>query len=533
MRRAPVWHYGDLIETVGQRVPERFALIHGDRRVTWEQLHQRSNRLARNLLAVPGISPGDHIAYCMPNCDQYLEALAAGFKARLVHQNINYHYLDDELFEVLDNGDSAVVIYDAELAPSIERLAPRLTTVRLFVEVGGGPPLFERARSFEAMATSGSAENLEIDRSEDDILMIYTGGTTGRPKGVMWTMADRIAVYKDGDPSESPSAFIDRMLAAPPQVFIPGPPLMHSTGLSTALRALISGGTVVTLPGSFDAGLLWDQAIEHGVTGISIVGDAFGRPLLDALTPARAAKLGSVTTIISAGVMWSRDVKVGLIERLPSVSLIDTFGSSEGSGLGRSVMRGNGEQIETGSFSIGDDCKVFTADHVEVEPGSGVSGMIAKSGFIPVGYYNDPGRTAQTFPVIDGVRYAIPGDWCVVEADGTITLLGRGSNCINTGGEKVFPEEVEEAIKALEGVDDALVFGIADDRWGQAVTALAALSPDASSDLTDEWLRSELKGVLAGYKVPKQITLVDAVPRQVNGKANYREARVMAEASSR
>jgi fatty-acyl-CoA synthase len=528
-----LWHYGDLIEAVGQRVPERIALIHGGRRRTWEELHRRSNRLARNMLAVPGINPGDHIAYCMPNCDQYLEALSAGFKARLVHQNINYRYLDDELFEVLDDGDSVVIIYHAELARNIERLAARLSKVRLFLEVGDGPTRFGGARSFEEMATSGSDENLDIERSEDDILMIYTGGTTGRPKGVMWRMVDRIKVYKDGDPSESPSAFVDRMLAASEQVFIPGPPLMHSTGLSTALRALTAGGTVVTLPGGFDPGRLWDQAIEHRVTGISIVGDAFGRPLLAALTPERAAKLSSLTTILSAGVMWSCDVKLGLIERLPGVSLIDTFGSSEGSGLGRSVMSGSGEAVETGSFSIGNGCKVFTADHIEVEPGSGEPGMIGKSGAIPVGYYKDPEGTETTFPVIDGVRYAIPGDWCVVEADGTITLLGRGSNCINTGGEKVFPEEVEEALKAIDGVDDALAFGIADDRWGQAVTALVSLSSDASSELTDESLRSKLKSVLAGYKVPKRILLVDAVPRQVNGKANYKEARALAETPSR
>ena len=529
IERALCWHYGDLIESVGQRVPDRLALVHGDRHRTWRELHARSNRLARNVLAVPGVAPGDHIAYCMPNSDRYLEAITAGFKARLVHQNINYRYLDDELFEVLDNGDCAVVVYDADLAPNIERLAARLTKVRLFVEVGDGPPRFEGAHSFETMATAGSDADLDIERSEDDILMIYTGGTTGRPKGVMWRMVDRITVYKDGDPSESASAFVDRMLAEPPPVFIPGPPLMHSTGLSTALRALIAGGTVVTLPGSFDAGRLWDQAIDHGVTGISIVGDAFSRPLLAALTPERAARLTSLSTIISAGVMWSRDVKLGLIERLPGVSLVDTFGSSEGSGLGRSVMSGSGEQIETGSFSIGDGCKVFTAEHIEVQPGSGVSGMIAKSGTIPVGYYKDPERTAKTFPVIDGVRYAIPGDWCVVEADGTITLLGRGSNCINTGGEKVFPEEVEEVLKAIEGVEDALVFGTADDRWGQAVTALASLSSDTGADLTNESLRAELKNALAGYKVPKQIVLVDAVPRQVNGKANYKEAQALVE----
>ena len=530
--RAPVWHYGDLIEAVGDRVPDRVALIHDGRRRTWGEIQQRTNRLARNMLALPGVQPGDHIAYCMPNSDRYLEAVTAGFKARLVHQNINYRYLDDELFEVVDNGDAAVVIYDADLAPRFEWLAPQLSSVKLFVEVGDGPPRFAQAQSFEELTTSGNADNLDVERSEDDILMIYTGGTTGRPKGVMWRMIDRISVYKDDDPAETPADFIDRMIQAPPPVFIPGPPLMHSTGLSTALRALTAGGTVVTMPGSFDAGHLWDQAIEHRVTGVSIVGDAFARPLLSELTPERAAELGALTTIVSAGVMWSRDVKLGLIERLPNVALVDTFGSSEGSGLGRTITTASAAHVETGRFSIGSQCKVFTTDHIEVQPGSGISGMIAKSGFIPVGYYKDPERTAQTFPVIDGVRYSIPGDWCTVEADGTINLLGRGSNCINTGGEKVFPEEVEEALKAIDGVQDALVFGVDDPQWGQAVTALAQLSGDATTDNDAELLRSELKGTLAGYKVPKQILLVDVVPRQVNGKADYKQARATAQAAA-
>ena len=524
-----VWHYGDLLEAVGQRVPDRLALIHGERQVTWRDLHERSNRIATHLLAIDGVEPGDHIAYCMANSDHYLEAITAGFKARLVHQNVNYRYLDEELFEVLDGGDAAVVVYDSDLAPNMERLAPRLAGVRAFVEVGDDQPRFDQASSFETLATTGDGGDLRVDRSDDDILMMYTGGTTGRPKGVMWRMADRILVYKDGDPDESPSGFVDRMIAGPRQVFIPGPPLMHSTGLSTALRALIGGGTVVTRPGTFDAGAMWDQAIEHGVTGISIVGDAFARPLLEALTEERADAMGSLASIISAGVMWSRDVKLGLLERLPHVALVDTFGSSEGSGLGRSVMRGTGEHVATGSFSIGANCKVFTEDHVEVEPGSGVSGMIAKSGHIPLGYYKDPERSATTFPVIDGVRYSLPGDWCTVEADGSITLLGRGSNCINTGGEKVFPEEVEEALKAIDGVRDALVFGVADQRWGQAVTALVSASSGRRDEVTEQAVRAQLKAALAGYKAPKRVHLVDEVPRHVNGKADYRSAKSMAD----
>jgi acyl-CoA synthetase (AMP-forming)/AMP-acid ligase II len=299
---------------------------------------------------------------------------------------------------------------------------------------------------------------------------------------------------------------------------------MHSTGLTTAIATLCAGGTVVTLTAAgFDADECLDAIDRHAVTTLSIVGDAFGRPLLAALDRAdHPRSLHSLTSISSAGVMWSAESKQGLLRHFPHATLRDALGSSEGSGLASMETRVGG-QATTARFVLGNGVKVFTDDWREVEPGSGELGRIAKSGYLPIGYYNDDAKTAETFPVIGGVRYSVPGDWCSVEADGTITLIGRGSTCINTGGEKVFPEEVETALAAQPEVADALVTGVPDERWGQAVAALVRLEPGHHLD-PDE-LRERLRSTLAGYKLPRVIRFVDEVPRAPSGKADYAEVR--------
>ena len=519
------WTYGDLLDAVGQRVPERPALIHGDQTITWGAVDERSNRVARAMLDADGVDFGSHVAFYMTNRPEYLETVTAAFKARLVHMNVNYRYVDDELVQVLDEGDAAILVYESQFADRVAALADRLDKIRMYIEVGDATPRFEKALAFEALATDGDPSPLDIERSPDDLFILYTGGTTGAPKAVMWRQEDRLGVYKRGDAGESPEEFLDRALAREPERVLPGPPLMHSTGFTVATQAMVGGGSVVTVGGSFDPRRTWDQIAAHEVTGLAIVGDAFARPLLSALEDGLADRLTCLTTITSAGVMFSEEVKQGLLDQLPWVTIVDTFGSSEGSGLGRNVSR-RGEQARTGAFSIGGGCKVFTPDQREVEPGSGEAGMIAKSGHIPVGYYNDPERSARTFPVIDGVRYSIPGDWCTVEADGSITLLGRGSLCINTGGEKVFPEEVEEALKSLGDIEDALVVGVDDPQWGQAVTAVV----EAPVALDGESIRDSLRGRLAGYKIPKRVVQVATVPRGPNGKADYDAARELVSA---
>jgi fatty-acyl-CoA synthase len=296
---------------------------------------------------------------------------------------------------------------------------------------------------------------------------------------------------------------------------------MHGTGLFTAIAALAGGGTVVLLEGeSFDADEAWRVVQKHKVNSLAIVGDAFGKPLLRALDEEQGRyDISSVLGIISSGVMWSPEVKRGLLRHHPKMVLTDSFGASEAVGFGRSDTTGDGK-TEIARFMLGESCKVFTEDFREVKPGSGEIGYVARSGPIPRGYYKDPEKSAKTFPVIDGVRYSMPGDFCKVEADGTLTLLGRGSVCINTAGEKVYPEEVEEVLKGHDAVHDALVVGVPDDKWGQMVTAVVELEPNA--DFDEESIRAHVRGKLAGYKTPKRILVTGIRMRASNGKADYK-----------
>lgn len=307
---------------------------------------------------------------------------------------------------------------------------------------------------------------------------------------------------------------------------VPACPLMHGTGWFTAMGAMLNGGAVVTLSEKtrFSPENLWDTVHQNGVTSMAIVGDAFAKPMLKTLdeNPGRW-NLSSVLAIISSGVMWSSEVKQGLLKHMPQVTLNDSFGASEAVGFGSSVTTADGG-TQTSKFEIGPSCKVFTEDDREVLPGSTEPGFIARGGAVPLGYYKDPEKTAKTYKTIGGVRYAIPGDWCTVEKDGTITLLGRGSNCINTAGEKVYPEEVEEALKSHGAVSDALVVGVPDDKWGQAVTAVVSVSKDVSEDE----LRAYIQTKLARYKAPKRILFKDNLGRAPNGKADYKSIKAFA-----
>lgn len=510
------WNYGDLFDEIAARVPERTALISGDRKTSWAEMDARTNRLARAFLAVDGVEADDKVALYTRNAPAYIEGTIAAFKSRLVHVNVNYRYVDEELEYLLDNADAAILIYAAEYAPLVAALKSRLTKVKLFVEIADGPVRNEFAQDFEALAEHGDGSKLQIDRSPDDLFFLYTGGTTGQPKGVMWRHEDRIGVISRGG-SGSPVDFVDNALKAPPRVHLPCCPLMHSTGLTSSIDALLNGGTIV-MPekGSLQAADICRAVDAHRVTTMAIVGDAIGRPMLDHLAETDPTPdMSSVRFMFSAGVMWSDAVKQELLTYMPDAMLIDSFGSSEGSGLGSSRTTKEGV-AETGKFQIGAGCKVFTEDHKEVAPGSGVPGLIAKSGNIPVGYYKDPERSARTFPVIDGVRYSIPGDWCLVEEDGSIKLLGRGSGCINTGGEKVFAEEVEEVLKQFSLVRDALVLGVADPRWGQAVGAVVQAG---ALDVAE--LKKFAREHLADYKIPKKLIAVEQSLRLPNGKPNY------------
>ncbi len=526
------WNFGDMLDAVGAALgPDDLALAHGDRKTYWPEFTARTNRVARGLLAL-GVKAGDKAGFYMRNQPEYMEAMAASFKASLAPVNVNYRYLDDELVYIIDNSDSAVVFYDAEFIGEVERVRLRLPRVAAWVQIGGSEtPDF--ALDYETLATQGDPSPLGGKRSGDDMFLLYTGGTTGLPKGVMWTHniwreASMEGVRKMGLPvPETMEEHVQNALTVGRfSRQLPACPLMHGTGWFTAMGAMLNGGAVVTLSEKvkFSPANLWDTVEANGVTSMAIVGDAFAKPLLQALedSPGRW-NLGSVLNIVSSGVMWSAEIKQGLLKHIPQTALTDSFGASEAVGFGSSITTAEGG-TQTSKFEIGPSCKVFTEDDREVMPGSGEAGFIARGGAVPLGYYKDEEKTAKTYKTIGGMRYAIPGDWCTVEADGTITLLGRGSNCINTAGEKVYPEEVEEALKTHAAVRDALVVGVPDDKWGQAVTAVVSLDGSA----TEDELRAFVQSKLARYKAPKRILFKDDLGRASNGKADYKSIKTFA-----
>jgi acyl-CoA synthetase (AMP-forming)/AMP-acid ligase II len=529
------WNLGDIFDAVGEAVPgERPALIHGDRTLTWADFTRRSNNLAAQLLA-RGARPGDKVALCMRNRPEYAEILAACCKARLVHVNVNFRYLDDELHYIFENSDSKFVVFAGEFAERVGKLRERLPKLTSYIQVDDGVTTAPLGEAYEELANAGAGEPLDLRRSPDDLLLVYTGGTTGMPKGVMWRSEDLwealgrgANIFNHNTKPESLERHCENLRRTEAGVRqIPACPIMHGTGFFTSIGILAGGGTLVTLDSPhFDPHELWAAVSRHKVQSIVIVGDAFAKPLLQALDERPGAyDLSSLVLVLSSGLMWSPEVKRGLLRHNQRLVLVDTLGSSEALGFGTAVTTARGES-RSAKFRIGESCKVFSKDGREIRPGSEEPGVVARAGPIPLGYYKDPEKSAQTFPTINGVRYSIPGDWCLVEEDGTLTLLGRGNVCINTAGEKVYPEEVEEVLKTHPDVEDAVVVGVPDERWGRAVTGVVELRAGAKLDA--EALRRHVRSKLAGYKVPKRVLSVDSLDRAANGKADYERIRALA-----
>jgi acyl-CoA synthetase (AMP-forming)/AMP-acid ligase II len=534
------WNLADVLEAVADAVPERRALVQGTRQVSWRELDDRAARLAAGLRDL-GLTPGSKVALYLYNSNEYLEASFAAFKLRGVHVNVNYRYLEDELAYLADNADAEVVIFHGLLGDHVAAVRDRCPTLRAMIQVDDGSGLVDGAVGYEELI-AGSEPMERIPRSGEDLWFLYTGGTTGMPKGVMWRHEDLFgalgaAVYPVlGEEVPTDVAGVGEVAArlaargrAP--VHLPASPLMHGTGGMTSLQTLFSGGTIVTLEGRhFDADELWRTVERERVTQTAIVGDAFCKPMVRALDDAAARgahyDLSSLLAVISSGVMWSAPVKEALMAHHPVVCL-DSLGSSEGVGFANNATV-PGQAAQTARFVIGPNTKVLTEGGEEVEPGSGALGMLAVGGHIPVGYYKDPEKTAATFREVGGVRYSIPGDFATVEADGSITLLGRGSACINSGGEKIYPEEVEEAVKSIPGVHDCLVVGVPDDRFGEAVAAVVAPEAGAAVDADAVLAGSDH---LARFKRPRHVVVVDAVRRGPNGKADYAWARETARAA--
>jgi len=520
------WNFADVWEVIADSVPHAPALVHGDRRVTWTELDRRANGVAHALLAT-GVERQDKVAHYLYNCPEYLESTFAIFKLGLVPVNTNYRYTDDELVYLWDNADAVVVIFHGTFVERIEGLRHRVPRIRLWLWVDDGSgPCPEWASPYEAAASIETDKvTAPWGRSGDDLLMLYTGGTTGMPKGVMWRQDDLFSRINAGNflriPEEGGLEGVAKTIVGAGPVIVPACPLMHGTGSFTSMGALNIGGCVVTLTNRrFDPAELLDTVERENVNVIAIVGDAFAKPILATLDehPGRW-KMSTLLAVISSGVMFSEETKRGLLRHHPTVMLIDAFSSSEALGMGASVSSGTSAE-STAHFTLGPDVRVLDPDtDKSVIPGSGEVGVLALGGRNPLGYYKDEEKSASTFREIDGVRYSIPGDFASVDADGSIQLLGRGSVVINTGGEKVFPEEVEESLKTHPAVRDAVAVGVPDQRFGEAVAAVVELNPGATASELE--LVDHVKGRLAGFKAPKRIRFIDSIERSPAGKIDY------------
>jgi acyl-CoA synthetase (AMP-forming)/AMP-acid ligase II len=523
------WNFADVWELVADTIPDALALIHGDRTVTWASFERRADAVARAFLDL-GVEHQDKVAHYLYNCPEYLESTFAIFKAGLVPVNTNYRYTEDELVYLWENADAAVVIFHGTFVDRIEGLRHRVPGVRnwLWVDDGSGP-CPDWADPYEAIASADSDGTDKTvapwGRSGDDLLMLYTGGTTGMPKGVMWRQDDLFSRINAGNllrvPEEGGLEGIRKAIVGGGPRIIPACPLMHGTGSFTSIGSLNIGGCVVTLTNRrFDPVELLDTVERESVNVIAIVGDAFAKPILATLdeNPGRW-KLSTLLAIISSGVMFSEETKRGLLRHHPTMMLIDAFSSSEALGMGASVSSGSSTE-HTAHFTLGPDVRVLDLETGKnVSPGSGEVGVLALGGRNPIGYYKDEQKSASTFREIDGVQYSIPGDFATVDGDGSIQLLGRGSVVINAGGEKVFPEEVEEALKVHPAVRDAVAVGIPDKRFGEVVAAVVELQPNA--EVSEKELIEHVKGRLAGYKAPKRVRFVESIDRSPAGKLDY------------
>ncbi|MCU1454373.1 MAG: o-succinylbenzoate--CoA ligase [Acidimicrobiales bacterium] len=530
----------DLFEHAVDAVPDRLALVVGDRHLTYRQLDQDANRLANHLLA-EGFGTGDHIGVYGQNSVEWAVAMLAAFKIRAVPININFRYVEDELLYLFDNADLVGLVHSREYSPRVAVVRDRAPQLRhlLVIDDVSGADLVGGSLPFDEALAAGSAERPTLERSPDDHYVLYTGGTTGMPKGVVWRHEDVFFALGGGvDAYTNERITHDRQLAekalatASPLVSLNAPPLMHGAAQWGAMRFWFEGGTVVFVP-HFSPDDIWSTVEREGVNTLAITGDAMARPLVETLQAnATRWNLSSLFVVSSSAAIFSPTVKDALLDLLPNVMIVDAIGSSE-SGMNGMAVQTKGQTATHGgggpTVTAGRDAVVLGDDVRPLAPGTGVVGRLARAGNLPIGYYKDPAKTATTFVTgPDGTRYVVAGDYATLEADGSITLLGRGSVCINSGGEKIYPEEVEGVLKAHPAVYDALVVGVPDDRWGQAVAAVVQARPGLVPTLDD--LARHCRKHLAGYKVPRHLVLVDEVRRSPSGKPDYPWAAELAHA---
>ena len=524
-------------EAIADQIGDLPAISTLETSTTWKEFERNSASLARTFYE-KGLKRDSKVAFYCYNGPEYLEGQFAAFKLRAIPANVNYRYLDEELAYILNNSDAEAILFDSSLTERVDSVRAKCPKLKAFVRIGEGA----NEDWFMSYKDAISNDPLErFERSSDDLWFLYTGGTTGSPKAVMWSHSGLIGGMGETFRSlgeeipETPHDAGDlakRVTGSGKEIRqLCAAPLMHGTSSLTALSTHMHGGLVATLASkTFNAKELWETVEKFKITMLTIVGDAFARPMIDELersvADSRSWDISSLRLVMSSGVMFSAPLKERLLN-LHSCTILDALGSSEGTGMGKQVTSRKRKDTGTARFYLGKHTKVLREDGQEVEPGSKQIGKLALGYPLPVGYYKDHEKTEETFPTINGRRWSIPGDWASVEKDGSITLLGRGSECINTGGEKVFPEEVEEALKINPKIIDCNVVGLPDDRWGEAVAAVVEIKD--GEIISELEIINDAKKRLAGYKVPKSIVFVEKLKRGPNGKSDYRWARKTAE----
>jgi acyl-CoA synthetase (AMP-forming)/AMP-acid ligase II len=518
----------DLVEHAVDLVPERVAIICGDRQVTFAELEARVNRLAHHL-AEQGVKPGSHIGVYARNSIEAVEAMLAAYKLRAVAINVNYRYVQNELRYIFDNADLVALVHERSYADKVADVLPQTPALKHVVVIEDGSDAdiesYGGVTYADALA-NGSPDRDFGERSPDDRYILYTGGTTGMPKGVLWRHEDVWRVLGGGINFYTGERVADEwQLAREGQaggtlVRFPVPPLIHGATQWGALQSLFTGGVVVLVP-QFDAHEVWRTVAKHKVNVMLIVGDAMARPMIEALTTGDY-DASSLYAIASTAALFSPSVKEQYLEALPNTVITDSIGSSETGFAGMGMVQKGGTFGGGPRVKADPDTIVIDDDGTKMAPGTGRVGRLGRGGHIPLGYHKDPVKTAALFAEVDGKRYTVPGDLARLEEDGTITLLGRGNTCVNSGGEKVFPEEVEGALKSHPNVFDALVIGVPDERLGQRVAAVVQPRPGHTVELPD--LDAHVRQSIAGYKVPRSLWLVDSVSRTPSGKPDYRWA---------
>ncbi|NRA02007.1 MAG: acyl-CoA synthetase [Myxococcales bacterium] len=531
------FNLADLFENAVDHFPDEECLVVEGERRTYAQMEERANRLAHHL-SENGIGPGDHVGIYALNCVEWVETLWAVFKIRAIWININYRYVKDELSYVFDNADLKALVFQRQFALQVAEVRASIPGLSHAVVIEDGSDAGRSevdAVGYEQALAGSSAERDFPQRSGDDLYILYTGGTTGMPKGVVWRHEDVFFAlgggidYQSGWKAKRPEDIIERHGSGAPTTFFSPAPLMHGASQWSVMSRSFLGHKSVSIA-KFDAHEVWRLVVEEGVQSLMITGDAMGRPLAEALDEDGVDyDLSSLFLVASTAAVFSATVKDDFFRHFPKLLIVDSVGASEAGANGMLLCtKGNTVQIGGGpTFKPGEGTVVLDEELLPVEPGSGAIGKIARSGHIPVEYYKDPEKSAATYlTAANGVRYSIPGDFAQVEADGSITLLGRGSVSINSGGEKIYPEEVEAVLKSHPEAYDALVVGVPDERWGSRVVAVVEPRGDARPTL--EELQAHCRERVAGYKLPRELHLVKRIERSPAGKPDYRWAQRVA-----